>query len=157
MAVNQAAAQRDPLAEAVEAMRASTDPGWPDLATDVMTSVRAQRRGGRPVRTDLSGLVGRSLGPRDTIKVNDQVVLGAIRTNMQQISGVAPYRIALRLTKDACDGIEIDLVAAYGIDLAAAADQARAAAMAAVDELLGLSSSPIDVHVGDVTATDPRA
>lgn len=162
MALREPSAGTDVLARAVAALRTAeaeqpADAGWPQLAAQVMSLVRRQQRRGHPVRANVADLPSAlQLGPADTIAVSDQVVLAAIRMNLRRVRGVAPSRILLRLRDGSCAGVELDLVAGYRTDIAAAVGQARAATLAALDDLLGLPASPVDILVVDVTPLDPR-
>lgn len=143
-----------PLARATRLARADTadGPDWQETAGGVMRRVRSTVRPGRPVRlppTDDRGSVTR---------VNERVVVTALRRAVAALDGVAPVDVRLDLTAEVCTTVHVELAARYGEDLHVAGERCRRAVRTVLGELLLDAADGIDVPVGvvDVVPGDPE-
>lgn len=153
----------DVLARAVEEARRApfddTPQGWVELSDSIMSRVRGLVRPGDPI------LVHSAAGTPDQAEdgsrtyVSTRVVVDALRRVLVDEATHAPARIDLRLTDSRLRGVEIDLVAAYGVELPPLADRVRATVLDTLRGLLGpdpeLDGSAITIEVVDVVVGDP--
>ncbi len=150
----------DVLRRAAEQLRAEEQPGWVDISFAVLTRVWATTRHTWPVLLDLTGLpVHARQRPHDSIHLADQVIVSAIRQALESDARYSPANIDLFLDRDQCTGGRVDVIAAYGQQLTSLAHQIRVTTGRVLTELLGPSAPnehAIEVHIRDVTATDPR-
>lgn len=163
------------LARSARALRESDDPGWGEASQRVLAAVRGATRRSWPVDASFPDAAGTRPPhdggdegheevdgrPGDRLRVSDQVVIAVLRQALEAVESCAPSRISLVLDDHECTGAEISLVAAYGTELHAAADRARALVLTALDDVLGppafsRRSAVVDVSVDDVTPGDPR-
>lgn len=162
-----------------ERMRATPAPGWFDVAARVTGAVRSATRRGLeidavwaasdPDRPDGPGQAGE---PGDRLRISDLVVVDALRRALAEVPQCQPKAVDLLLEEHRddgangvsrrCRGAHVDLVAAFDVDLHAAAAQARRITLATLTELLGpppegvTRDAMVDVEIVDVTPTDPR-
>lgn len=157
------------LARSTRALREAHDPGWDQASHKVLAAVRAATRRSWPVDAtfpDDSAVDGPGTSPtpprgRDRLSVSDQVVISFLRRALERVPSCAPSRISLQLDGHACTGATVSVVAAYGTDLRAAADEVREVVLTALEDLLGpptfeQRTASVDIAVDDVTAGDPR-
>lgn len=142
----------DPLARALEAARAEQPEDWVALSSSIMRRVRE-------VVTPAYSLLVRELPDGSRTYVSTRVVTAGLRLALSREPTHAPSGIRLQLTDDRLTGLDLAVVAAYGVDLVALAERVRAEAIAEVVALTGqppLSPADVGVDVVDVVEGDPR-
>lgn len=142
----------DPLGRALAAVRDEQPEGWVALSDSIMRRVRE-------VVTPAYPLLVRELPDGSRTYVSTRVVAAGLRLLLSREPTHAPSGIRLHLDEDRLTGIDLALVAAYGVDLLALADRVRAEAIVEVAALTGLAPlTPVDVGVDvvDVVDGDPR-
>lgn len=144
------------LDRSIRALREAHDPGWDQASQRVLAAVRAATRRSWPVDATFPVPNG-----ADRLSISDQVVISTLRRALDSVESCAPSRISLLLDGHECTGATVSLVAAYGTDLRQAADEARRAVLAALEEVLGppafeQRTASVDIAVDDVTPGDPR-
>ncbi|MEU4454240.1 hypothetical protein AB0F44_23120 [Nocardioides sp. NPDC023903] len=149
-----------PLGRAIRAARAEQPPGWVDLAGSIMSRVRAIVVPSEPILTFTEqGTPARDEQGSETY-VSAHVVTAALRRLLQEHPTHAPDTIDLHLDDSRLTGIEIRLVARYGVELHPLADTLRPQILEIVEGLLGpapgLDLSTIQIEYVDVTRGDPN-
>lgn len=148
----------DVLARAASELREHEEPGWSAASRSVLRAVRGATRRSVPLEAAWpSGADG-----ADRLLVSDLVVVRLVAAALRAVDGVAPGRVVLAVRDRRCEGAEVQVVARYGTDLAAAARQVRAVVVAVLDDVLGpvgagAPARAVDVVVDDVVVHDPRA
>lgn len=174
MAMNPAKSKLDEVvARAAVAIREQPQPGWVDISHVVLSTLRAATRHSWPVHATLGNLASEdtdNLSPvcareltrlrsRDSLHIADQVVVDAVRTALDPVTGCIPSTIDLDLDGDICRGVRIEVIGAYARDLVAVAAEVRVAARRALLRVLGpewdASRLVIDVLVSDIAADLP--
>lgn len=144
----------DPLDAAAELARAAPDePGdWEQTAGSVMRRVRATLRPGRPVPVPLSDERG------SATYVDERVVVAALRRCLVPVDGVDTSAIRLLLDGGTCTGLDVEVVARYGLDLPALGETCRTGLHVVLRDLLLDGADAIDVRVTvvDVSLEDPE-
>lgn len=140
-----------PLARALEAARSTEPEGWAGLADAIMRRVGALTVPAYP-------LVVRVLPDGSRTSVSTRAVQTALRVALSQSPTHAPSGIRLELDGDRIVGAEVALVASYGLDLVALADEVRPLVAAEITGLTGqpLALAAVTVDVVDVVDGDPR-
>lgn len=141
-----------PLARALDAARDEQPEGWVALSAAIKERVRATVTPAHP-------LLVRDLPDGSRTFVSTRVVTAALRVLLGQEATHAPSGIRLRLEGDRLVGVDLALVAAYGVDLVALADHVRADVLAELAGLTGvalLTPADVDIDVVDVVEGDPR-
>ncbi|NYE34977.1 hypothetical protein F4692_000081 [Nocardioides cavernae] len=147
-----------PLERAAAAARAEEPADWPAVSDGIRRKVRATVLPSR--RIVVVGADGSA--DQDEHGSHTYVSSRVVRARLRQVLGATPGVAAERidLTVDDDDRlarVEVDLVCAYGTVLPQAADVARLAVTAVLDDLLGAGTRPpVDVEVSDVVVGDPR-
>jgi hypothetical protein len=146
----------DVVARAARELREDPETGWDDLAGSLLAAVRSTTRRTVGVRARPAG-DDEAAGHRLT--VTDAVVVRLAARGLEAVPGVAPARVRLRLDERVCRGAQVHLVARYGTDLDAAAEQVRDVVGAVLDDLLGPvppgePARVVDVVVDDVVPDD---
>lgn len=142
----------DPLGRALAAARADQPEDWVALSDAVMRRVRE-------VVTPAYPLLVRELPDGSRSYVSTRVISAGLRLLLSREPTHAPSGIRLRLDDDRLVGVDLALVAAYGVDLVALAARVRAEAIAEVAALTGLPPLPaseVSVDLVDVVQGDPR-
>ena len=155
---------RDPLDLAADAARQEASEGAPEGWSEVAATVRGRLRSvldpAVPILVhDERGLLDHDgLGSRTW--VTDRVVKAALRRALQAEPTHAPSALRLVVEEERLRGIELDLVAAYGVELRPLADGVRAVVLHELRALLGPDPAfgPADVTITfvDVVPGDPR-
>lgn len=141
-----------PLTRALDAARATEPPGWGALADTIM------RRVGE-LTTPAYPLAVRVLPDGSRTSVSTRALQTALRVVLSTEPTHAPSGIRLELEDDRVVGVEIAVVAAYGVDLVALAERLRPVV---IDEVASLTGQPplppvaVTVDVVDVVDGDPR-
>lgn len=140
-----------PIARALEAARANQPEGWAELADAIMRRVGSLTVPAYP-------LVVRELPDGSRTSVSTRALQTALRVVLSQSPTHAPSGIRVELDDDRVVGVEVALVAAYGLDLVALADEVRPVVAAEVAGLTGrpIAPSAVTVDVVDVVDGDPR-
>lgn len=141
-----------PLARALDAARDEQPEGWVALSAAIKERVRATVTPAYP-------LLVRDLPDGSRTFVSTRVVSAALRVLLGREATHAPSGIRLRLDGDRLVGVDLALVAAYGVDLVALADHVRAEVVAELVGLTGgaqLSPADVGIDVVDVVEGDPR-
>lgn len=149
-----------PLGRAIRAARAEQPPGWVDLAGSIMSRVRAIVVPSEPILTfTAQGTPARDEQGSETY-VSARVVTAALRRLLQEHPTHAPDAIDLRVDDSRLTGIDIRLVARYGVQLHPLADTLRPQILEIVEGILGpapgLDLSSIEIEYVDVTRGDPN-
>lgn len=146
-----AGAGHDRLTQAAALLRQHTDSGWKAIEDSVINRTLALFRPSAPVR-------GRhDLG--DFFLAAD-VIVAHLRRRIDIVPHAAADKIACTTNEnDELEQVTIQLIAAYGAPLLEVAGQVHTAAVAVLNELLGVLAPAADrvrthVHIGDVS-TDP--
>lgn len=149
-----------PLDRAVRAARAQQPEGWVELSGSIMSRVRAIVTPSAPLLTFSPDGIPIHGADGSRTYVSARVVTAALRRLLQGDPTHAPEGIDLRVAGDRLTGIDIRLVAAYGVDLLALAAAVRSEVHAAVRRLLvadpALDRPAIGIEFVDVTAGDPN-
>jgi hypothetical protein len=151
----------DPVQRAVDSAKAQDVPAeWPALSTSIRDRVRGLTAPAQPVlvrAADGSPVHDRS-GSRTF--VSSRVLLAAVRLALQSEPTHAPSGIAIEIEDDELVGVEVAVVATYGLDLVELGAAVRARVAAVLDDLVGPpapgAGRPVDVTVVDVVLGDPR-
>ncbi|MGH3349721.1 MAG: hypothetical protein ACRDPS_03565 [Nocardioides sp.] len=149
-----------PLGRAVRAARAEEPAGWVDLAGSIMSRVRAIVVPSEPILTFTEqGTPARDEQGSATY-VSARVVIAALRRLLQEHPTHAPETIDLHVDDSRLTGVDIRLVARYGIELHPLADTLRPQILDIVRGLLGpdpdVDLSTIEIEYVDVTRGDPN-
>lgn len=149
-----------PLGRAIRAARAEEPPGWVDLAESIMARVRRVVVPSEPILTFTEqGSSARDEEGSETF-VSARVVSAALRRLLQEHPTHAPDTIELHVDEGRLTGIEIRLVARYGVELHPLADTLRPQILDIVTGLLGpapgLDLSAIEIEYVDVTRGNPN-
>lgn len=149
-----------PLDRATRAARAEEPEGWVDLAESIMSRVRRVVVPSEPILTfTAEGTPSRDAEGSETF-VSARVVTAALRRLLQQHPTHAPETIDLQVDDNRLTGIDIRLVARFGVELHPLADTLRPQIHAIVRELLGpapgVDPSMIEIEYVDVTRGDPN-
>lgn len=150
----------NPLDRAVHAARADEPAGWVDLAESIMSRVRRVVVPSEPILTfTAQNTPSRDEQGSETF-VSARVVTTALRLLLQEHPTHAPETIDLHVDDSRLTGINIRLVARYGVELHPLADTLRPQIYAVVRELLGpapgVELSKIEIEYIDVTRGDPN-
>ncbi|GAB3074911.1 hypothetical protein [Nocardioides zeae] len=154
----------DPLGLAVDAVRQEAAEGAPEGWSEVAASVRGRLRSvldpAVPILVhDARGRLDHDAEGSRTW-VTDRVVKAALRRALQPSATHAPSALRLVVDEDRLRGVELDLVAAYGVELRPLADAVRAVVLEELRDLLGPDPAfgPADVAITfvDVVPGDPR-
>ncbi|MEU0316122.1 hypothetical protein [Nocardioides sp. NPDC006273] len=149
-----------PLDRATRAARVEEPEGWVDLAESIMSRVRRVIVPSEPILTfTAQGTPSRDTEGSETF-VSARVVTAALRRLLQEHPTHAPETIDLHVDDSRLTGIDIRLVARFGVELHPLADTLRPQIYAIVRELLGpapgLVPSLIEIEYVDVTRGDPN-
>jgi uncharacterized alkaline shock family protein YloU len=154
------------LARATAAAReeepfASTPQGWVEISDSIMTRVRGLKRPGEPLRVWAPGSTDGSPDDRgSTTYLSSRIVVDELRRLLTRDDTHAPERIDLQVEGKRLLGVELALVASYGVPLRQLADQVRADVLDALHSLLGpdpaLDASSVGVGFTDLVDGDPR-
>jgi hypothetical protein len=149
-----------PLDRATRAARAEEPEGWVDLAESIMSRVRRVVVPSEPILTfTAEGTPSRDAMGSETF-VSARVVTAALRRLLQEHPTHAPETIDLHVDDNRLTGIDIRLVARFGVELHPLADTLRPQIYAIVRELLGpapgVDPSMIEIEYVDVTRGDPN-
>ncbi|EGD43760.1 hypothetical protein NBCG_01887 [Nocardioidaceae bacterium Broad-1] len=149
-----------PLGRAVRAARADEPAGWVDLAESIMARVRRVVVPSEPILTFTEqGISARDEQGSATF-VSARVVSAALRRLLQEHPTHAPDNIELHVDEGRLTGIDIRLVARYGVELHPLADTLRPQILDIVTTLLGpapgIDLSAIEIEYVDVTRGDPN-
>lgn len=87
--------------------------------------------------------------PTGAVRVSESVLVDMARAAAQSVEGVGAVAVAGRLVDTTMD---VEVVLAYGEDLAAAAERIRRRVTQTVDALAGVPLERVGVHIVDVTA-----
>lgn len=163
MAVEPGPATPDLLARAIEQARREpfeeTPQGWVELSDSIMRKVRTVVRPGVPllVHAPDGGVQQDERGSRTFLSA--RVVLDELRRVLQAEPTHAPDRIDLDIDDSRLRGVEVDLVATYGVPLLPLADRVRTEVLSVLHELLGpdpdLGPASVSVEFVDVVPGDP--
>jgi uncharacterized alkaline shock family protein YloU len=153
------ALEPDPLDRAIGAARAETPEGWVELSQSVLERVRDLTLPGDPVvvRDAAGRLVHDEEGSRTF--VSTRVLVRALRVLLRSEPTHVADGIRLDVEDGVLTGVDLSLVAAYGVDLRALADDVRGHVVAELVALLGpgaLTPAEVDVSFTDVVDGDPR-
>ncbi|GAA2746943.1 hypothetical protein GCM10009868_34390 [Terrabacter aerolatus] len=154
------------LREGAETMRSEAAPGWFDVAQRVTGAVRSAAR--RSIEIDAAWpepTHGSATG--DRLRVSDLVVVDALRRALVSVPQCQPSAVDLVVEEEPsgavrCRGARVGLVAAFDVDLHAAADRARRLTLDTLSDVLGpppdgvSREAVVDVEIVDVTPHDPR-
>ena len=140
------------LERAARAARDERPEGWVALSESIMTRVRATVMPAHPVlvRTDPDG---------SRTYLSTRVLSAGLRELLQREPTHAPDGIRFHLDDDRLVGVDLALVVAYGVDVAALASRVRQDVVAELVELVGttsMSSADVAIDVVDVVVGDPR-
>lgn len=149
-----------PLGRAIRAARAEEPAGWVELAGSIMSRVRAVVVPSEPILTFTEqGTPARDEQGSETF-VSARVVTAALRRLLQEHPTHAPEAIDLHVDEGRLSGVDIRLVARYGVELHPLADTLRPEILEIVRGLLGpapgLDLSAIEIEYVDVTRGDPN-
>lgn len=149
-----------PLDRATRAARAEEPEGWVDLAESIMSRVRRVVVPSEPILTfTAQGTPSRDAEGSETF-VSARVVIAALRRLLQEHPTHAPETIDLQVDDNRLTGVDIRLVARFGVELHPLADTLRPQIYAIVRELLGpapgVDPSMIEIEYVDVTRGDPN-
>jgi hypothetical protein len=144
----------DPLERATVAARETEPSGWAVIADDVMRRARHLRRQDDPILADTRPDGSRTI-------VSSRVVVDLLRDDLTQDPSYAPEDLTLTVADERLETVGVGLVAAFGVDLVAMADDVRTRVLAVLDRLLPRLSDAreqvaVDVAVVDVVDGDPR-
>lgn len=139
--------------EATLALREQRDPRWVEISDRVLAgALRATRR---------SNLI-RAQGTSGVVHVSEQVLITYIRDAVQvAVPDAALLHVRTDLVgRDTLVGVTLSLVARYGVELLAVADEIRRLTAACLVEVLGPVEVPVGVdllhvHFSDVVVGDP--
>lgn len=149
------------LARATDAAREEDAPeGWTEVAAGVRARLRSLLPPSHPllvVAADGS-LVHDQAGSRTFIA--DRLVRDALRELLQAHPTHAPDDIRLLVEDDRLRGVEVDLVAAYGVPLPALGEAVRTEVLTTLRGLVGpdpeLGPGQVAVRFVDVSVGDPN-
>jgi len=149
----------DPLDRALRAARgAEQQPtGWIELSESIMSRVRGLVTPTDPILV----FPGTEPGTRETegsTFVSARIVIAALRRLLQGTPTHAPKVIDLDIDDALLTGVELKLVASYGIDLITLAARIREQVLAEVADLIGrgLAADAVTIEIVDVTEGDPN-
>lgn len=144
----------NPLDRAIAAARDEQPEGWAELRESVMDRVRLVLLPSQPllVRTPEGAVAQDADGSRTTLQ--SRVVVTALRRLMSTSPTHALSDVRLEVEDQRLVALEVDLVASYGLDLRALADDVRVQVVDLVRDLLGpdpdFGAGSVSVHVVDV-------
>ncbi|MFE6649997.1 hypothetical protein ACFVJS_25795 [Nocardioides sp. NPDC057772] len=149
-----------PLGRAIRAARTDEPAGWVDLAESIMSRVRRVVVPSEPILTFTEqGTSTRDEEGSETF-VSARVLTAALRRLLQAHPTHAPEAIELHVDEGGLTGIDIRLVARYGVELHPLADNLRPQILDIARDLLGpapgLDLSVIEIEYVDVTRGDPN-
>lgn len=149
------------LARAGRALQAEPETGWAGVSATVVAAVRATARRSWPVEADVHDLPSEAGRPGDRVLVSDHVLRAELSRAVGTAEACAVEDVVVRLDRRRLVGVDVVVVARYGLDLHALAGRVRAVVLGVLGELLGASvprqvTDAVQVHVGDVTWGDPR-
>lgn len=149
-----------PLGRAIRAARAEEPPGWVDLAESIMARVRRVVVPSEPILTFTDqGASARDEEGSQTF-VSARVVGAALRRLLQEHPTHAPDNIELHVDEGRLTGIEIRLVARFGVELHPLAETLRPPILEIVRGLLGpapgIDLAAVEIEYVDVTRGDPN-
>ena len=147
-----------PLERAAAAARAEEPDDWESVSSSVKRRVRATVAPSRPVVVvSVDGTTD-----QDEHGSRTYVASRVVRSRLREVLGTGPESTPERIDLTIGDDqrlvrVEIDLVCAYGTELAIHAEDVRLRAEAVVTDLLGAGTRvPVDVTVTDVVVGDVR-
>lgn len=149
---------------AVDAARQEAADGAPEGWSEVAASVRGRLRSvldpAVPILVhDAGGRVDQD-GEGSRTWVTDRVVKAALRRALQTSPTHAPSALRFVVEGDRLRGVELDLVAAYGVELRPLAVAVRAVVLDELRELLGpdpaFGAAEVAIAFVDVVPGDPR-
>ncbi|UAL28881.1 hypothetical protein K8W59_13785 [Nocardioides rotundus] len=150
----------DPLERATQAARESSPHGWTQLSESIMGKVRTLASPGQPLLSYSASGSPAHDEAGSQVRVSSRVVVAGVRRALQDPSYVLAD-VSLHVDDQRLIGVDLDLVCAYGIELLAAAADARARAVDAVRSLLGpvpdFGPAQVEVRIVDVVQGDPRS
>lgn len=154
------------LREGADRMRSEAAPGWFDVAQRVSGAVRSAAR--RSIEIDAAWPEPTDgLAAGDRLRVSDLVVVDALRRALVAVPQCQASAVDLIVEEEQsgtirCRGARVGFVAAFDVDLHAAADQARRLTLDTLSDVLGpppdgvSREAVVDVEIVDVTPHDPR-
>lgn len=134
--------------------------GWSEVAASVRGRLRSVLDPAVPILVhDARGRVDQD-GEGSRTWVTDRVVKAALRRALQASPTHAPSALRLVVEDDRLRGVELDLVAAYGVELRPLAAVVRGVVLDELRELLGpdpaFGAADVAIAFVDVVPGDPR-